>query len=75
MKDWSSYGNSYLRYLESAHKENNSMTIFTQSALELQSALQDLTEYVIRMSSGKAKISIQAGEINISIENSKEMFT
>ncbi len=74
-KNWSSYGNSYLRYLDSLDNPSNSMTIFTLSERELQLALEAVKEYVIRMNSGKAKIEIHLGRIVISIENSKEMFS
>ncbi len=73
-KNWSSYGNSYLRYLSSLDRPGNSMTMFTLSEQELQSALEAVKEYVIRTNSGKAKIVIQAGKISISTENSRGMW-
>ncbi len=71
-QEWSSYGNSYLRYLASLDNPNNSMTMCTHSVRELRLALEAVQEYVMHMNCGKAKIVIQAGTINISIENSKE---
>ncbi len=65
-KTWSSYGNSYLRYLDSLDKPSNSMTMFTLSEQELRLALQDIQEYVIRTSFGKARIEIRHGRIVIS---------
>ncbi len=73
MKNWSSYGNSYLRHLESQRKFEDSMTWYTQSVSELQSALETILIYVKRMNTGKAKIVIHRGTININIESSKEM--
>ncbi len=71
-ENWS-YGNSYLRYLESPRKHGSSMTIFTLSERELQLALEDIGRYLTSISSGKAKIEIHHGTINISTESSKEM--
>ncbi len=73
MKSWSSYGNSYLRHLESSRKEGDSMNIFTQSVQELQSALEAIQMYVKSSSTGRARIRIHLGTISISIESSKEM--
>ena len=73
MKNWSFYGNSYLRYLDSARKQKNSLIICTQSVQELQSALEAIKEYAMLMNYGKAKIETQAGTISIFIGNSKEI--
>ncbi len=75
IKNWSSYGNSYLRHLESYRELEDSMTWFTQSESELLSALEAIQIYVKRMNTGKAKIAIHHGTINISIENLKEMLS
>ncbi len=72
---WSSYGNSFLRHLESSHKENVILTMHTQSQLELRLALEAIQTYVKLMSTGKAKIKVQAGMISINIESSKEMLS
>ncbi len=72
-REWS-YANSYLRYLEQPRKHDSSMTIFTLSEQELLSALVDIGKYLTSTSSGKAKIEIRPGKINISTENSREMF-
>ncbi len=73
MKECQSYGNSYLRHLESARKFEDSMTMYTQSVAELLSALQQIQIYVKRMNTGKAKIRIHRGVISMSIDASKEM--
>ncbi len=70
---WSSSESSYQRYLDLPHKPGSSMTIFTLSERELQSALEAIGKYVIRTSSGKAKIEILHGKTVIYIENSKGM--
>ncbi len=72
-KFWSSYGNSYLRHLESSRKEKDILTMHTQSQQELLSVLEAISLYVTHTSYGKAKVSIQIGKIDISIESSKEM--
>ncbi len=73
MKNWSSYGNSYLRHLECTRQPKDILTMHTQSQQELQLALEAISRYVTHTSYGKARISIQTGKIDISIENSKEM--
>ncbi len=72
---WSSYGNSYLRHLESSKKEGNLLTMDTQSQQELLLALEAIQIYVKRMNTGKARIKIQVGMISIDIENSREMLS
>ena len=72
MKSWSSYGNSYLRHLESPVGLEDSMIWYTQSGQALQQALEAIQMYVKRMNTGKAKIEILHGMISISIESSKE---
>ena len=75
MKNWSQ-GNSYLRLLSSAlQKEEDSMTMCTLSVSELQSALEATLRYAKATNTGRAKIVIHRGMINISIESSKEMST
>ncbi len=73
-KYWSS-GNSFLRHLESSREDGDILSMDTQSLQELLSALASIQMYVKRMSTGKAKIEIRPGMINISIESSKEMLS
>ncbi len=48
-KNWSSYGNSYLRYLESPRKLGDSMIMSMQSASELQLGLEAILMFVKHM--------------------------
>ncbi len=73
IKNWSSYGNSFLRHLESHRKFEDSMTMYTLSERELQLALEAILTFVKSSSTGKAKIEIHHGEINMNIDVSKEM--
>ncbi len=72
-ENWSSYGNSYLRYLEELEHSGNSLSISTLSEQELQRAWVAILKYVKHTSTGKVKIEIHRGTISITIENSKEM--
>ncbi len=71
-KNWSSYGNLYLRSLNSHDRPKDSTTISTLSGQELQSALEAILEFVIHTNCGKAKIEIRHGRIDMSIESLKE---
>ncbi len=75
MLNWSSYGNSFLRHLESSRQEKDILSMDTQSLQELLSALEAIQKYVKHMNTGKARIVIQAGMISINIESSKEMLS
>ncbi len=73
MRNWSSYGNSFLRHLESSRKQEDLLSMDTLSLAELLSALEAIQIYVKHTNTGKAKIEIQAGMISINIASSKEM--
>ncbi len=72
--NWSS-GNSFLRHLNDEDRYNNLLSMDTLLLPELLSVLDSIHKYVIATNSGKAKIRIHRGMINISIESSKEMST
>jgi len=52
---WLSYGNSYLRHLESPRSSKDRLTISTQSLQELQVVLEQTLKYVKRMNTGKVE--------------------
>ncbi len=56
MKQWSSYGNSYLRYLESSPKEDKVLTISLPSLQALQLVLDQILMYEERTKSGKVDL-------------------
>ncbi len=66
---------SYNNFLRQSRPEEDSMSIFTQSVSELQSALEATLRYAKVMNFGRAKIVIHHGTIDICIESSKEMST
>ncbi len=66
---------SYNNYLRESAEQNNKLILHTQSQQELQSVLEAIQMYVKRMNTGKAKIEILRGMININIGNSKEMLS
>lgn len=75
MKKWSSYGNSYLRYLEQPRELEDSMIMSTLSVQELQLALEATLRYAKVMNIGKARIEIRRTKIDLNIDASKEMST
>ncbi len=74
MNNWSS-GNSFLRHLNDEDRYENLLSMDTLLLPELLSVLDSIHKYVIATNSGKAKIRIHHGMINISIESSKEMLS
>ncbi len=74
MKNWSSYGNSYLRHLKSLPGSKDKLTISMQSLQELQLALEAIQRFVKLTNTGKEN---QAWAIEISLRDVdlKEMST
>ncbi len=80
MTDWSSYGNSYLRLLDSSLKAGNTTTIYTLSVAEQQLVSEAIRIFVKHMSSIGVKITTTTtsgndGTTKYSLSVSKEMFS
>ncbi len=65
--------NSFLRHINDVSKSETALSMDTLLLPELLSVLDSIHKYVIATNSGRAKIRIHRGMINISIESSKEM--
>ncbi len=72
VKHWSG-ANSFLRHINDVSKSKTALSMDTQSPLELLLALDQIRKFVQLTNTGKAKIRIHLGMINISIESSREM--
>ncbi len=76
MKEWQSesFYNKWLRsQAEESVKDRSMLTICMQEPQELQSVLETIQKFVKVMNTGKVKIEVCPGEINLRVSDSKEM--